>query len=291
MDAMNTTISPRAELWQCLAQGFLPPSGEILSQAMHAYLHDDLEDIASVLGLNMQGALGELRAAMSQAEVTELLPTYSSLFLVPPIPAKLNMGFYLDGTLLGPNTQRLMEILHRHGVEQSPEMHETPDHLAMALEFLALLFHQSDGLEVGKLGEMLEDMNMLRAMLARVLPEMLERTIQAEQERFLPGVYSALLRLSIALLRDEQCIFFSDVIEDVAEPEKRYFSKRATVPDLVSCKQCGKAIATARELRVIIDRLQQCGLPAGHLEWCPDCRDSAQGWKPGKTDFNLPGFR
>lgn len=291
MDAMNTGISPRTELWQCLAQGFLPPSGEILSQALHEDLADDLEALSDVLSLDMHDAINELRAALSQTDAAALLPAYSSLFLVPPIPARLNIGVYLDGTLLGPNTQRLTEILYRHGVEQSPEMHDTPDHLATALEFLALLFHKSDAVEVSELGELLEDMSMLRAMIGRVLPELLGHVTQAEEERSLSGVYSALLRLTIALLRDEQCIFFSAAGEEEADTAKRFFSKRATAADLVSCKQCGKAIATARELRFIIDRLQQSGLPSDHLELCPDCRDSAQGLKPGTTDFNLPGFR
>ncbi|MHB8165761.1 MAG: TorD/DmsD family molecular chaperone, partial [Sulfuricella sp.] len=147
MDAMNNSFSPRAELWQCLAQALLPPRGEILSRALREDLADDLEYLATTLGLDISDAIMEARAALSRTDAESLLPAYRSLFLVPPIPAKLNAGIYLDGTLLGPNTKMLAGIFYRHGVEQSPDMHDTPDHFATILEFLALLFHQADGAE------------------------------------------------------------------------------------------------------------------------------------------------
>lgn len=56
-------------------------------------------------------------------------------------------------------------------------------------------------------------------------------------------------------------------------------------------KSCGKSIASERELRVIIDRLKQAGLPADHLELCPGCRAVTLGWKPGTPKMDIPGFR
>ncbi|BAN36912.1 hypothetical protein SCD_n03113 (plasmid) [Sulfuricella denitrificans skB26] len=291
MDAMNNSFSPRAELWQCLAQAFLPPRGEILSRALREDLADDLEYLATTLSMDLSEAITEARDALFHADAESLLPTYSSLFLVPPIPAKLNAGIYLDGTLLGPNAKMLAEIYYRHGVEQSLDMHDTPDHVATILEFLALLFHRADTAGPDILEPILDDREAIRGLLRRILPEIAARVSEIERERELPPVYSALLGVVESALRDEQCVFFSAAVKDERESAHRYFSKRATAADLVSCKQCGKAIATARELKVIIDRLQQCGLPTDHLELCPDCRDSTQGWKPGKTDFNLPGFR
>lgn len=291
MDAMNNSFFPRAEFWQCLAQALLPPRGEILSRALREDLADDLEYLATTLGMDLSEAITEAREALFHTDAESLLPTYSSLFLVPPIPAKLNAGIYLDGTLLGPNAKMLAEIFYRHGVEQSMDMHDTPDHFATILEFLALLFHRADaaGPEIPE--PIRADREAVRSLLRFVMPEITARVAETERERELPPVYSALLGVVETALRDDQCIFFSAAGEDEAESVQRYFSKRATAADLVNCKQCGKAIATARELKAIIDRLQQCGLPTDHLELCPDCRDGAQGWKPGKTDFNLPGFR
>jgi len=291
MDQMNNGFSPRAELWQCLAQALLPPRGEVLSRALREDLADDLEYLATTLGMDLSDAITEAREVLFQTDAESLLPAYSSLFLVPPIPAKLNAGIYLDGTLLGPNAKMLAEIFYRHGVEQSPDMHDTPDHLATILEFLALLFHKAAAAGPEMQESILGDREAIRGLLRRVLPEIAAKVAETERERELPQVYSALLGVVETALRDEHCVFFAAAGEDDAEPAQRYFSKRATAADLVSCKQCGKAIATARELKVIVDRLQQCGLPSDHLELCPDCRDSTQGWKPGKTDFNLPGFR
>ena len=290
MDAVNNGFTPRAEFWLCLAQALLPPRGEFLSQALRDDLADDLAYLADSLGLDIGDNVAELRTVLAQTDAETLLPAYSSLFLVPPIPARLNAGIYLDGTLLGANTKMLADAFQRHGVEQSPDMHDTPDHVATILEFLALLFHRADNAEAGMLESLHDDMEAVRGLLRFVLPEIAARVAETERERELPPVYSALLVVVETALRDEQCIFFA-AADDDAGSAQRYFSKRATAVDLVRCKQCGKAIATARELKVIIDRLQQCGLPTDHLELCPDCRDGAQGWKPGKTDFNLPGFR
>jgi len=291
MDATNNSFSPHAQFWLCLAQAFLPPREEIFSRALREELADDLEYLATTLGLDISGEISEVREVLFHTDAEVLLPTYSSLFLVPPIPVKLNAGIYLDGTLLGPKAKMLAEIFYRHGVEQSPDMHDTPDHFATILEFMALLFQRADAAGDESPDTIPDDRETVRGLLRFVLPEITARVAKTEHERGLPPVYSALLGVVETALRDEQCLFFSAANEDEAEPARRYFSKRATASDLVSCKQCGKAIATARELKVIIDRLQQCGLPSDHLELCPDCRDGAQGWKPGKTDFNLPGFR
>jgi len=294
MDTIHSGHSPRAELWLCLARALLPPRGEALAQALREDLAPDLEELASTLGLDIADEVNELSAALSQTDAESLLPAYSSLFLVPPIPAKLNACVYLDGTLLGPNTKMLAEIFHRHGVEQSPDMHDTPDHFATILEFLALLFHQADGAEpvIPEILEpLLDDMEAVRGLLWRTLPELHRRVSEAEQERSLPAVYSALLQIVKTVLRDEQGIFFYVTGNVAQETERRYFTKRKSDPDLVPCKACGKPVATARELKVIIDRLRQCGLPADHLELCPDCRDGTRGWKAGNTEFNLPGFR
>lgn len=291
MDTTHNSFPPHAEFWLCLAQAFLSPRGEFLSRALRDDLADDLEYLATTLGMDLSDAITAAREVLFHTDAELLLPTYSSLFLVPPIPAKLNAGIYLDGTLLGPKAKILAEIFYRHGVEQSPDMHDTPDHFATILEFLALLFHRADaaGPEIPEF--IRDDREAVRGLLRFVLPEITARVAETERERGLPPMYSALLGVVETALRDEQCVFFSAAGKDEAESAQRYFSKRAMAADLVSCKQCGKAIATARELKVIIDRLQQCGLPTDHLELCPDCRDSTQGWKPGKTDFNLPGFR
>lgn len=290
MDAMNNSFSPRAELWLCLAQALLPPRGEFLSRSLRDDLADDLAYLADSLGLDIGDNVEELRTVLAQADVESLLPAYSSLFLVPPIPARLNAGFYLDGTLLGANTKMLAEIFYRHGVEQSPDMHDTPDHLATILEFLALLFHKADVAESATL-DILDDMEAIRGLLWRTLSDLHGRVIETEQERSLPAVYSALIQIVKTALRDEQGIFFCATGNDEKESDRRYFTKRETAPDLVACKACGKSVATARELKVIIDRLRQSGLPTDHLELCPDCRDGTRGWKPGKAEFNLPGFR
>lgn len=257
---------------------------------MRDSLVPDLEDLAETLGLNIGDEVGKLRVVLAQVEAQALLPVYSSLFLVPPIPAKLNAGIYLDGSLLGANTQMLVEIFYRHGVEQSPDMHDTPDHIATILEFLALLFHKVEGAEPETQESLRNDMEAVRGLLLRVLPEITARVAETEPERELPEVYSALFVVIETALRDQQGVFFASA-DETTKPARRYFTRREEAPDLVACKSCGKPVATARDIKVIIDRLRQSGLPADHLELCPDCRDGTRGWKTGSAEFNLPGFR
>ncbi|OGT88199.1 MAG: hypothetical protein A2286_03150 [Gammaproteobacteria bacterium RIFOXYA12_FULL_61_12] len=291
MDTIDSTVPPRAEFWQCLAQAFYAPRGEHFSRSLREDLPEDLVELASLLGRDLSGVIGEIREVFLQTDADSLLQTYSSLFLVPPIPAKLNVAVYLDGTLLGPQCKMLEKTYLRHGIEQSPEMHDTPDHLATVLEFLALLFYKRDCVGAGKPETLRDDLESVRGLLLRTVPEIERRAAQTERERALPAVYSALLRLVLTLLHDEQALFFPAAINDETATSPGYFSKRDTAPDLVACTECGRPVATARELKVIADRLRQSGLPADHLGLCPDCRNAQYGWRPGRADFDLPGFR
>jgi len=291
---MSNELSPRGEFWQILAKSLLLPRGEFFFSALREDLADDLEDLARELGLDLGKTLSEFSAAaLALADAESLLVAYSRLFLTPPIPCRLTLGWHLDGTLLGPSEKALRDLMARHGVAQSEGLNETPDVLPTVLEFVALLFQRLDACQDAEQRAALEkDLAILRThYLGGTLGQMVRLAALGEDDYELPPVYSHLMKIIDAALDDPLEVFFVPLDADAEKARPRYFAKRENAADLVCCKSCGKSIATERELRVIIDRLKQAGLPADHLELCPDCREVGLGWKSGTPKIDIPGFR
>lgn len=291
---MSNELSPRGEFWQILARSLLLPRGEFFSAALREDLADDLDDLASELGLDLGNTVSEFSAAaLALPDAESLLVAYSRLFLTPPIPCRLTLGWHLDGTLLGPSVKALRDVMARHGVAQTEGLKETPDVLPTVMEFVALLLQRLDASQDAEQRAVLEkDLAILRThYLGATLSQMVRLTESGEDDYELPPVYSRLLKIIEAALDDPLAVFFVPLAADAEKARPRYFAKRDSAADLVCCKSCGKSVASERELRVIIDRLQQAGLPADHLELCPDCREVGMGWKPGTPKMDIPGFR
>lgn len=135
-----TAGGERAEFYLCLARAFMPPATEEAYRGLTCYLADDLTELGERLGYPVDGALGDLRAALAEVpDPLSLLQLYSKLFLTPPAPVSLNAGLYLDGTLLGASVLAMERHYRCHGVERAASFHDLPDHVALQLEFVALL--------------------------------------------------------------------------------------------------------------------------------------------------------
>lgn len=278
--AMNDCPSPRAEFWQVLAQALLVPRGPVFFAAMREDLADDLDELANELRLDLGRALNDLSAAtLALPDEQALLVAYSRLFLTPPLPCPLALGWHLDGTLLGPSERTLRELMARHGVAQLERFAESADVLPTVLEFVAWLFQRLDASrDAAQRAAFERDIEVLRThYLGHAIHRMARLAQQGEDEHELPPVYSALLRLIDAAVEDPLERFF--VRLDAGEKKARPgVVEHAGAGDPVCCRSCGKPIATARELRVVIDHLRQAGLPADHLALCPDCRHVDIGW-------------
>ena len=76
-------------------------------------------------------------AAADDFNLTTLQNNYVRLFIntLPEVPCPPYGSFYLEGTLMGPSTIRLKKMYREYGFETD----EIPDHIAVELEFLALL--------------------------------------------------------------------------------------------------------------------------------------------------------
>lgn len=272
---MNHRRTLRAEFWQVLARAFAVPHGSRFYCALREDLADDLDDLGNELRLDLGGTLHEFsRAALRLADEQSLLVAYSCLFLTPPIPCRLTLGWHLEGRSMGRSESYLCDLLAGHGLVPADGVAAPPDALPTVLEFVALLFERLEACtENAGRAAIEQDIAVLRShYLARSLPAMAQLAEQAEGDYGLVPVYSALLRISGAALEDPLERFFVPAhASDKIRP--RYFSKRDSAVDLVCCNSCGRSIASARELRVVVDRLERVGLPCDHLSLCPDCRE------------------
>lgn len=280
----------RAELYHCLGRAFMPPVEEGARDAMVLALATDLEEL-----LPERGAGAELAAAMDEVpDQLALLRGYSRLFLVPPYAVPLNAGLYIDRTVMGPSVLEIERFYQRHGVTRDPGFRDTPDHLALQLQFLAMLFGEASQAEDESqvLHVLKEARNFLNRFL-RPWPNDLVRRLERECDGD-PGAtpYAILGRLVRDALDDDARWLQARVPVESPEPAAPEMANVvvtsvATVESgkQADCGHCGKPFALSEEVAGMARVLEERGLDAGHLSVCPDCRAEVMGFHPTKPNF------
>lgn len=132
-----------ADLYACLAQAFLPPAYTLERTTWLSALADDLAELDCVLALGLDEAIAVLRQYSARGEGDAWLVEYSRLFVVPPVPVSLNTGVYLEGGLSGHSAQMLRQCYMQAGYAPDEQFRDLPDHVAMQLEFLSLLYQRA----------------------------------------------------------------------------------------------------------------------------------------------------
>lgn len=196
----------RAEWYVCLARAFLAPRADDDYRAFVRLLADDLAELGAVLGQPASPELEGLRASLRELpDHTALLELYSRLFLTPPVPAHLNLGFYLDGSLMGPSVTAMEDAYHRHGLARAEGFRDLADHLAVQLEFLAYLHDAASqapsrepAMHLVEEGARFRDRFLLPA-----LPHLCAALEAAVARQHLPGTYLHLARLLHRALEHE----------------------------------------------------------------------------------------
>ncbi len=253
--ADNTARTER-DLRLTLARAFMAPTDPAMARAMRTGLADDLDEMLSELGIDAAGAVAALRATLARLPGDEaLLVHYSGLFLPPAIKARLNLCQYLDGAIGGAGRDALDAWFARAGLAPRADFHDLPDHLTMLLEFMAMLDPEAGAA-------------FARAFLLPAVPR-LEAQI-AEHDADSP--YRHLVRIVLAMLA-------AFALPEERDGRRERAEKRADTELGVwrACKVCGKRYARAKEIVIMTAALEQAGLPAGHLDTCPGCRDPVKG--------------
>jgi len=271
---MITTARARTEFWQMLARSLLVPRGHSLFSALREDFVPDLEAVAHECVISgLEHPIACLRAELiGIGNATELLAVYSRLFLTPPIPAPLAVGRYLDENQSGDTARYLGRLMAYHGVKQSEGINDGSDWLPTLLEYVALRIEQQEEKQPEEREPAWADVQEIRVRF--LLPSGRRIAAQAkagEAEYGLPAVYSTLLDIVVLALEDQECRFFPPMPAAEASTAARA-PEHPDPTQMVACRACGHAIATAPEFSVIVARLKAAGLPSDHLRVCPDCR-------------------
>lgn len=123
----------------CLARAFQPMHTPAARTAFVRDLPADLLELSAEAGYEVGRLVGQFAAHASTAE-ERLIEDYSALFLVPPVPAPLNAGLYLDGGLMGPGTLAMLQRYREAALEPDEQFRDLPDHMSMQLEYVAVMF-------------------------------------------------------------------------------------------------------------------------------------------------------
>ncbi|CAB1368520.1 conserved protein of unknown function [Denitratisoma oestradiolicum] len=255
---MKTENSIEQAFWLTMANVFLPPMHPEVFVVSRNWLADDLQEMCDALGLDLLPDLKQLRrnlAGLASHEI--LLVDYSHLFLQPPAPASLNLSRYVDGGINGPCMDALENAYRRAGVTQSERMRDLPDHGAMQMETLAFLLGE----------DFQEAADFARLCLVGALPR-LAQTVDEESPN---SPYAPLSRIAAGAITR-----FTQEAHPSASQKKRRHD--VSVGVWRHCKSCDQPFAREKEIQIMTRALAQAGLPATHLERCPDCRDAVSGF-------------
>lgn len=254
----------RQTFWLTLANAFMPPQRPEVANAFRTMLADDLDELSAAIGLEARQELADFRHNVERIrDDQELLVDYSHLFLQPPIPAKLNLGIYVDGALNGPCLDILENAYRLIGIAKRETLKDLPDHLAVQLETLAVLFWEPE--------PAMPPEQFANLCLVGALPRLAKAIITESPE----SPYAPLARIAAKA-----------IAELTVEPDKqtvhrrRHAERRADTSLGIwrHCKVCGKPFAREKEIAIMTKALAQAGLPAEHLDHCPDCRDVMRGY-------------
>jgi TorA maturation chaperone TorD len=258
-------LSARAAFFLTVARAFQPPREATFGRAFLTELHGDLADMTDALGYR---AAAELRAfadaAAEAADAEELLRIYAALFLVPPVPAPLNAGVYLDGAVLGPSELAMRRWYAEQGLVRSPDLHDLADHVSVQIEFVSVLFQRAA-----------ERMRAGEAMEALALATEARRFLAAFPHRWLPGFRAALRRACAERNLPAVHAWLADILSAAVAAELALDPSRSAeeaVAALPSGSARGFGAPSAEDLAEIAVRLEDHGLAFDHVRARPEWR-------------------
>jgi putative dimethyl sulfoxide reductase chaperone len=284
----------RAETYLCLARAFLPPTQAGILAALREDLLEDLETLHKEVAISAAtpGRIAALRSILAEIPDDQaLLREHSRLFLTPPAPAMLNLGFYLDGGIMGNSTRQMEAYYQRHGLERDPNFRDLPDHLALNLQFLAWVFAgiaEFEGVDNDAARRGLQD---ARDLIARYtlpgLQALIGRLLPAIDAHGLSQTYGELAHILTDVLKRDLAVL-SARLPGTAVPtpspenmDPETLLRVDTDPEArLACRICGNDFVAGEALAEMIGRLQAAGLATEHLAVCPDCRAETMGMRP-----------
>lgn len=150
----GTALPARAEAYLALAEGFKEPTPAFAADVASGVFADVLAGTFAAMGLGLEEA--DLRAGGEAERVlADLRDAYHALFSVPSprfvLPVESTFKEWCAGEglpaglglIFGPPALDMAERYRQRGLEVPPDMKDTPDHLALILEYGGLLCAES----------------------------------------------------------------------------------------------------------------------------------------------------
>lgn len=276
------SLLSRAELYLCLAKVFSAAELAQTSALIKTDLLPDFQSIAPELPALSSAWLQQFENALNATHHPEqLMADYSRLFLTPPSPVSLNLGFYLDAGVMGRSGDALETYYHQYALEKSPDFHDLSDHLSLNLQWFAWIFAGLlENLEVLDKSQItLKD--AAEVISNYTLPAVQSLYHKAEaftQEHAVNRVWLLLLQLTKQQLQNdlqhladylpEQSVSFDTTQKSTAE----YISDSSVAEMQLACNRCQREFIADEVLGGMVSRLEEAGVEADHIKVCPECK-------------------
>lgn len=288
---LSPRLARRSELYLCLAQAFMPPTKERHYEALARDLAMDLEELLPGLEAGARWSEAVRRAP----DHPGLLGAYSRLFLVPPYRAPLNAGLHIDGSMMGPSVTEMEQFYERHGLVRRSDFRDMSDHLAVQLQFVAMLLDSAP--QAGDESEATYYLEEARTFVDRFMiswiPDWVRRLEQESHEHASCNPYAFLGTVVRNALEDDLLWLEAQVPAKTPEAATGATTEPTVSrppPDTgpaqqIQCRLCGRDYLPAEGMATMVQALQQQGLEVEHLTVCPDCRTEAMGLHPLSPTF------
>lgn len=288
--AERPVLLPRAELYLCLARVFSPQGGQLSREQVDSELLPDFQALGSELSAITDQWLQSFSQALAASSAAgQMARDYTRLFLMPPAPAPLNLGYCLDGHLMGHTSQLLAAYQARYGLARQSGFHDLPDHLSLNLQWLAWVLAglrepPGEWEPSPECHPVADAHDVVSAYLLPGVRALIERVDASVAEKGTGGVWLALLQLAEAQLREDSEWLKAEVkaqrpagTPQQQSPAQKPETEPAGEALSLICRRCGQSFVADEALSMMIPRLREAGLATDHMERCPDCQGNTQG--------------
>lgn len=287
LSSLPDSLLSRAELYLCLAKVFSASELAQTSALLKSDLLPDLKSLANELPAISTGWLAQFEVAVNaSAKLDSLMSDYGRLFLMPPAPAPLNLGFYLDVGISGNCGDALESYYHQYALEKSADFHDLPDHLSLNLQWFAWVlagfledqtaFDESDTVPLRDVAEVIANFT---------LPAVNKLCVKAEafaEDKQLNRSWLLLLNLVRLQLQDD-LRWLTDYLPEQPEPailqqnhSADLEAHKPVAETQFTCAACQKDFLADEMLSGMILRLEEAGVGADHVKVCPVCKGQHQ---------------
>lgn len=279
-------LQASAEFSLCMARAAQCHYASITLVEMQGPLIEDLRQLSNELPSLEPERIDTLAHALNAlTDTQQLLLGYSQLFLAPPAPAPLNLGAYLDGSLMARSVQAIEVLYRQYGLERDSHFRELPDHLSLNLQWLAWVFseiadsHQQNSLNKAAINDAV---TMLRDFTLPALEGIRRKVVEASGSavtqpwRLLIELIQAQLTCDLGTLAPyaDKPIEKEALASDLSMTQVHTFENSDAPKEQLTCRSCGTPFESSPVLAEMRKRLQEAGVSVEHLSVCPRCQNS-----------------